>query len=240
VTGRRLGLCAVLLAALGGLVAAVALSATPPKATPCKGQKMCITVNGPWVAIPARGEATFLLECPKRQGTVGGVDVLASSTDVRVTWDAGVPAAPIHSGGTTTGAYLLFRAVSASGKAGLMQPWIGCLPPPPANPRSTTSARVAPKITKPGKPLDLWQTSVAVHTGHQTATRACGSKGERLLSGWQATAFKVDTPPSPAAAGHVHATFMLEDGRAAVSIETGSGIPAGSEPEVQVGAVCAK
>ena len=200
---------------------------------------MCITVNGPWVAVPARGEATFLLECPKRQGTVGGVDVLASSTDVRVTWDAGVPSAPIRGGGNTTGPYLLFHAVSATGKPGLMQPWIGCLPNPPTNPRSTTSARVV-AITKPGKPVDLWQTSVPLHAGRQTASRACGGKGERLLSGWQATAFKVDSAPSTALAAHVHAAVVVGDVRVAASIATSAGIPAGDEPEVQVGAVCAK
>jgi len=220
------------------MLAAIAASGAGAS-TECKGVKTCVDVPGPWVAVPAQDEAWFLLECPKRQGTVGGVDVLASSTDVRVTWDAGTPAAPIHSGGTTTGPYLLFHAVSAGGKPGLMQPWIGCLPPPPANPRSTTSARVA-LLTKPGNALDLWQTSVALHAGHQSASRACGKKNERLLGGWQATAFKADTAPAPTLAGNVHAAFVLGDARVAASIQTGSGIPPAAQPEVQVGAVCAK
>ena len=236
---RRPALAAAGLAALAGLAAAAVAFAAAPKAVPCKGQKQCITVNGPWVAVPARGEATFLLECPKRQGTVGGVDVLASSADVRVSWEGGVPSAPIRGGGTTTGPYLLFHAVSAGGEPGLMQPWIGCLPNPPANPRSTTSARVV-AVTKPGKALDLWQTLLALHPGHQTASRACGKAGERLLSGWQATAFKVDEAPSPALAARVHAALALGDVRVAVSVQTASGIPAGASPEVQVGAVCAR
>jgi len=229
---------AALVALLAVSAAAVAFGA-PPKAIPCNGQKQCITVNGPWVAVPAHGEATFLLECPKRQGTVGGVDVLSSSADVRVSWEGGVPSAPIRGGGTTTGPYLLFHAFSAGGKPGLMQPWIGCLPTPPTSPRSTTSARVV-AVAKPGKALDLWQTSIALHAGRQTASRACGKSGERLLGGWQATAFKADVAPSPALGTKVHAALTVGDARVVVSTLTAAGIPAVAMPEIQAGAVCAK
>src|SRR5204862_7661796 len=139
------------------------------KANPCKGLKNCITVGGPWVAVPAQGEMNYLLECPKRKGTIGGVDALASSPDVRMTWDAHV-GAPLHSG-TTTGAIAFFRAYSEGGRRGLLQPYIGCVPTPPQNPRATTSARVA-RATRPGKPIDRWQSTVRLHAGQQTASRA--------------------------------------------------------------------
>src|SRR5581483_3688716 len=119
------------------VLAAAALAATPPpakKPNPCKGIKNCITVNGPWVAVPANGPATFLLECPKRNGYVGGIDALASSDDVRMSWDARLPS-PINTPLTKTtnsitGPYAFFSGYSAAGKQGLMQPWIGCVPTP--------------------------------------------------------------------------------------------------------------
>jgi hypothetical protein len=223
-----------LAAATAGLAAAPAV---PLKANPCKGLKNCITVGGPWVAVPAQGEANFLLECPKRKGTVGGVDALASSQDVRMEWDAYL-GAPLHSG-TTTGSIVFFRAASAGGRPGLLQPYLGCVPTPPQNPRATTSARVV-RVTRPGKPVDRWQTTVTLHAGHQTATRACGAKGERLLGGWQATAFRSADAPDPALAAKVHVSLTVGDGRVAVSIQTDAGISDAAFPEVQVGATCAK
>src|SRR5581483_9164117 len=96
--------------------------------------------------VPANGVGTFLLECPKRNGYVDGIDTLASSTDVRASWDARLPnpPSPLAKASTTlAGPYVLFTAYSAGGKPGLLQPWIGCVPTPPTNPRVTTSARVA-------------------------------------------------------------------------------------------------
>ena len=100
---------------------------------------------GPWVAVPAQGEASFLLECPKRQGTIGGVDALASSADVHLSWDARA-AVPLKSG-TTTGSIMFFRAGSAHARPGSFQPTLGCIPPPKTNPRSTLSARVTHPLT---------------------------------------------------------------------------------------------
>ena len=112
-------------------VAALAIAAGPPpppiSANPCQEVKNCKPTAGPWVAVPASGEADFLLECPKRAGTIGGTDVLASSPDVRVVWE-GNPGSPVRPG-TTTVFFAFFRATSAHGKPGLFQPYIGCIPP---------------------------------------------------------------------------------------------------------------
>jgi hypothetical protein len=224
-----------------GLCAAALAAPPAPKADPCKGIKNCITVPGPWVAVPAHGEANFLLECPKRQGTVGGYDGLATSTDVRVTWDAYL-GAPIKAGTASSSPFGFFRAVSAGGRPGEFQPYIGCIPPPKANPRVTTSARLvrAAALTAPGRPLDRWQTKVLLRAGaHQAGSRACG-KGERLVSGWQATAFASDDPTAPALASKVHVDLRTGDGRMLVAIRTDAGLPATAKAEVQVGAVCAK
>ena len=44
-------------------------SAAPQTTQECNKVKVCVHVVGPWVAVPATGEATLLLECPKRQGS---------------------------------------------------------------------------------------------------------------------------------------------------------------------------
>jgi hypothetical protein len=161
-----------LFVAVGGGVAAlsalvVGAKAATPTVTPCKGIRDCITVPGPWVAVPAQGEASFLLECPKRQGTIGGVDALASSADVHLSWDARA-AVPLKSG-TTTGSIMFFRAGSAHARPGSFQPTLGCIPPPKTNPRSTLSARV----THPVDPFDRWQTIVKLRAGaRQVGARA--------------------------------------------------------------------
>jgi hypothetical protein len=244
-TARRFVLGALATAAVAASAAAGAFAAAqagPGKPTPCKGIRNCITVNGPWVAVPATGTATFLLECPKRNGYVAGIDTLASSTDVRALWEARLPQPPSPLSKATTsitGPYVLFTAVSAGGKRGLLQPWIGCVPTPPTNPRVTTSARVAPRVTKPGAPVDRWQTTLDLHAGHQTGSRGCG-KGERLVDGWQSIAFKSDAAPDPALAAKVSVGLKIGDGRVAVSVQTRPGIPSSAFPEVQVGATCAK
>ena len=136
-----------------GMVAALAIAAGPPpppgplKANPCEDVKNCQSTAGPWVAVPASGEADFLLECPKRAGTIGGTDVLASSPDVRVVWE-GNPGSPVRPG-TTTVFFAFFRATSAHGKPGLFQPYIGCIPP-----QKVVRATVSARITRPGNFLD--------------------------------------------------------------------------------------
>jgi hypothetical protein len=221
----------ILLVAGGG----VATSANPPT-TQCKNIKGCVTVTGPWVAVPADGsQATFLLECTKRQGIIAGVDALASSTSVVVSWEAN-PGTPIRAG-TSTGPYLLFHATATDGKAGVFQPFIGCIPPPKVSPRSTMSA----KVTKPGKPLDLWQSKVTLKPGKTViGTRVCGKKGEHLVAGWQAVAFDtLNQAPNPDLAALAHVALTVGDARVVATVRTDHGMPPTAYPEIQVGAVCA-
>jgi hypothetical protein len=228
-----------------GVAAAGALAAKPPPAPPktkqCTGVKSCITVPGPWVSVPPNGEAIFLLECPKRQGLVAGLDALSTSKDILVSWEAKI-GTPIRSGTSTT-AIALFHAWSAKGKAGSFQPVLGCIPQPKVNERSTVSAR----ITKPGDPPDRWQTSVSLQPGRtQTVARACGKNGkktERLIGGWSAITFgtkDTTTPPDPALASKVHLQLTIGDVRVVASVRTDASMPAGAIPKVQVGAVCSK
>jgi hypothetical protein len=206
------------------------------KANPCKGVKNCVTVGGPWVAVPASGEVDFLLECPKRSGTIGGIDALSSSADVRVEWDGNI-GSPVRPG-TSTSFLAYFRAYSASGRAGVYQPYIGCIPSPKVNPRSTVSARV----TRPGKDnVDRWQTTIDAKPGaSQSVTRSCGKKGEHLLGGWNSVVFGATDAPSPALASKVHVTLTISKVAVVASIHTDAGMPSVAQAKVQVGAVCAK
>jgi hypothetical protein len=221
------------------LVTAAAGVAAGPKAPPtthqCTKVKDCVTVTGPWVAVPAQGEVGFLLECPKRKGVIAGFDALASSADVRVSWDAKL-GAPVRAG-TSTISVGFFRAESASGRQGVFQPVLGCVPPPKQATRQTASARV----THPGAPLDRWQTMVSLKPGTRTGARTCGKKGEHPIDGWSAVAFDTkSTPPSPALADKVHVRLTVGDARVVAAIQTDAGMPVSAFARVQVGAVCAK
>ena len=103
-------------------LAALAAAAAPGRvgaANECAGIPRCIPVAGPWVAVPAHGEAEYVLQCPQGRGIVGGTDAQASSLDVRATFD-GIIGSPVAFGRTTLSS-VLFRALSATHKPGLVQ-----------------------------------------------------------------------------------------------------------------------
>jgi hypothetical protein len=198
--------------------------------TECSGVKTCIDVPGPWVAVPARGEALFLLECPKRQGTVVGVDSLASSRDVHVTVDGllGGPVGP----GRTTSSYILFRAVSGRHQLGLFEPRIGCTPPPSGGPQTT-----ALQLTPAGPPLNIAATTLPVTPGSvRHLTLGC-VRGQSLVDSWDAQAFPERV--SRALAGAVHVQRSISGGQVSVTIVTSETLPRAAHALVQIGVRCA-
>jgi hypothetical protein len=223
-------ICLLLIALVGTVLATGAGAATAPITTECAGIPTCIDVPGPWVAVPATGEAKFLLDCPQRRGIVGGVDALASSRDVHVTFDAllGGPVAP----GRTTTRYAFFRATSGHHREGLFQPRIGCIPANSGQ-RATTSAYA---ITPAGPPLDLAAATMPVNPGSvKRATLGCAN-GEHLVDSWDATAFAEQVPPVFADAVQVKRT--VRKGLVAVTITASEALPRSAI--VQVGVRCAK
>jgi hypothetical protein len=231
---------------LAGAVFATAglarISAAPQTTQECNKVKVCIHVVGPWVAVPATGEATWLLECPKRQGSVGGTDSRATSVHIHV-WFDGQIGAPI-SQGVTTGAFLLFHAISDDGKAGAFEPLLGCIPiKKQSSSRSTLSARRVAAIpgTPVGIPLDPEATNVVLSAGSkQTASQACPKK-EVLVGSWNGLAFNTKGPPTNVAAllGMVTTTTSAEGGLVKGAIQTSGSLPSSTAAEVQIGAVCA-
>lgn len=224
-------------ALLAALVASLAVTAAFPAAggasNECKGLPVCISVPGPWVAVPARGEATYLLDCPRRRGVVAGLDAQASSRAVHVSFEGrlGSPVSP----GTTTTRYAFFRALSSRG-AGTFQPLLGCVPAAGGSPRSTTSARA----TAPGVPVERYAKNVRLLPGGRlTAVQGC-SRGERLVGGWDAVAFRTKAAPPAALARLVHVTRSIRGTRVVVHATAGDALPTGLRAEVQVGAVCTR
>jgi hypothetical protein len=233
----------VLAAAMFAAAGLARSTAAPQTTQECNKVKVCVHVIGPWVAVPATGEATWLLECPKRQGSVGGTDARASSVDIHV-WFDGQIGAPI-SQGVTTGAFLLFHAISDNGKAGSFEARLGCIPiKKQSSSRSTLSARraAAPLPGTPvGVPLDPEATSVVVSAGSkQTASQACPKK-ETLVGSWSGLAFNSTGPPANVAAalGMVTTKTSAEGSSVNGVVQSSSSFPGPTTAEVQIGAVCA-
>jgi hypothetical protein len=189
-------------AVLAALVAAAALAAPGGAQDECRGIQACIPVSGPWVVVPGGVETRFLLSCGKR-GVIGGIDALATTSDVRVGFDGrlGSPVSP----GVTTTSSAFFRARLVRGVRGAFQPWLGCIPAAGGGGRSTVSARMGP-----GPSLDRVARIVVVSPGEvKTAAVRC-PLGERLIGGWHAVAFRTKKPPRLADAARVHAGQEVE------------------------------
>jgi hypothetical protein len=216
---------------LGIAVAAAALLASSAGAatTECAGIPTCIDVPGPWVAVPAHGEASFLLDGPQRRGVVGGVDALASSRDVHVTFE-GLLGGPVAPGRTTT-RYAFFHAVSGHHRQGLFEPRIGCIPSSAGGPQTT-----AYTISPAGPATDLAAATMPVRPGTvRHATIGCAN-GEHLIEAWDATAFPEPVPPVFADAIEVVRT--VHKGQVAVKITASEALP--RTAFVQVGVRCAQ
>jgi hypothetical protein len=227
---RLVRVLATALAALG--VAGAGSVSAQVQTKECNGIRACISVPGPWVVVPARAEVTYLLECPRRRGIVGGLDALASSRDVRVSFAAnlGAPVSP----GTTTTRYAVFRAVTATGRRGAFKPVIGCIPVDSGG-RSTTAVR----LTTPGAPLEYAQTTFLLRPGiKRTTTIGCAGR-QRLVGTWHAVAFRTAAVPRLPLADAVRVQRTRKGAHVAVTISASEALPRGAKAEVQVGVVCA-
>jgi hypothetical protein len=179
--------------------------------------------------VPAHGEAKFLLDCPQRRGVVAGVDALASSRDIHVTFE-GLLGGPVAPGRTTT-RYAFFRAVSGHHHAGLFEPRIGCIPSSAGGPQTT-----AYTISPAGPAADLAAATMPVKPGSvRRMTLGCAN-GEHLVESWDATAFA--TPVPPVFADAVQVERSVHKGQVAVKITASEALPRAAI--VQIGVRCAK
>lgn len=206
----------------------------------CQNVKDCVGVPGPWIVVPARGEATYLFGCPARRAfIVGGTDARASSKSIRV-WFDGKLGAPIGvPRGSKGGAILLFHATANNGKEGTFQPILGCVTPTQRSKRSTVA--VLPG-TPPGAPLDLRTEQFGLKLNRpllkHTTTVGC-PKNERLVGSWSALAFASTGPPDLAYAKAVTVTIVAAGGKVHADIEKSRVFgPFAPRAWAQIGAMC--
>jgi hypothetical protein len=224
----------VALAAVVLVLAGAAVLAPPGGATnECHGIQACIRVVGPWVVVPARGQATYLLTCPGGRSVVGGLDAQVTSRDVRVSFD-GRLSAPVQPGSTTT-RYALFHAVSLSGRVQAFQPLLGCVPLQGGGGRSTVSAYVSP----PGPSLEYRSRISVVSPGSVGFAKVSCRTSERLVGSWHALAFRTKNPPALANAGRVHTSTVVVGKKVVVTASASDGLSIDAHAIVQAGAECA-
>jgi hypothetical protein len=224
----------VVLTTFVAALAVAAVSASPAGATnECHGIQNCIRVPGPWVVVPARGTAEYLLTCPKGRSVVGGLDAQATSRAVHVSFD-GRLGAPVQPGQTTT-RYAFFRAVSTSRRTEAFQPLLGCIPTQGGGGRSTVSARVTPS----GQPLEFRSRIVVVGPGDVKFARVSCRRPETLVGGWHAVAFRTKQPPNLAHVGLVHGHHEVVGKQVVVTASSTDALSPDSHAIVQGGAECA-
>lgn len=224
---------AALAALVAALAAAAALAPAGGATDECHGIQSCIRVPGPWVVVPARGEAAYLLTCPGGRSVVAGLDAQVTSRDVRIEF-VGRLGAPVQPGVTTT-RYALFRAVSVSGKAQAFQPLLGCVPSQGGAGRSTVSAYVSP----PGQAIEYRSRIAVVEPGSVGFARVSCLENEQLVGSWQALAFRTKKPPALDNAGRVHATTNVVGKKVVVTASATDGLSIDAHAIVQAGAECA-
>jgi hypothetical protein len=204
-------------------------AAAPAAADECSGIPRCVSVPGPWVAVPGLGEVEYLLVCPGGKGIVGGTGALVSSQALQVSFD-GIPGSPVAFG-RTTNYEVLFRAVSGSHRPGLFEPFIGCIP-------TQSSQRNTTGVLPLGAPLVLRATSISPTAGATDAESLGCPQGERLVDSWTATAFAAQAPPAVSLAETVTTRTLVRRGVASATVAATGALPAAAHALVQLGVRC--
>jgi hypothetical protein len=224
----------VLFALAGALVAAAGASAAAI-AGECRGLQTCVPISGPWVRIPARGdagapEAVYLVTCP-RNHVAGGTDALVAdrSTDVSFRGATGSPVAP----GITTERSVLFTGTygGTARRPTSYRPLVGCVPTSGGGGRSQTAYR-------PGRPIVRQVLTTALVRGRtKTVTLSCPDGG-RLLGGAHAVGFVQKAQPSQTVLASVTASHAVSQSRVIARATLDASAPAGVRARLQVHAIC--
>jgi hypothetical protein len=223
------------LVALAALAVGVVAARADLPTNECNGIQECERAQGPWVIVPKHGWAQYLLNCPGRRGIAGGVEAIASSTDVHISWDAklGSPVSP----GRSTQQFVFFRAISGKHRVGAFQSRIGCIP---TGPSAQTYAYVV-NPTMPGAPLNLAATNLKLRPGTVGKTTIGCVPTQTLVDSWTAVAFRTSAePPRLALAQAIQVKKTVQGNKAAVTIAVSEALPPGTGLEVQLGVMCAQ
>jgi hypothetical protein len=227
------------IAALAALAAVAAPGAGATRE--CDGLDVCISVGGPWVAIPAASSGVrapsveYQLDCPPRS-VVGGLDALASERAIDVVF-LGALGSPVNPG-ITTGRSAVFRATYTGGgrHPTAFRPLIGCIPTSGGGGRGTTSVAAVPPGTPPVRRL----LTLRVRFGRTARANLSCAARERLLSSSHAVAFRTRTQPPASVLGGVRVDRSVRGDTVVVTARRTAALPRRLRVDVQIHAVCAR
>jgi hypothetical protein len=204
----------------------------------CEGLDICISVPGPWVAVPAAppGRTTtvyYRLSCPRRS-VVGGLDAVRGdrSLDVRFLGRLGSPVNP----GITTSQAAVFVVTYARRRVTYFRPFLGCIPTSGGGGRETTSVDATPR---PAPPIRRVRTLHVRASGPGRLAFGC-ARAERLVDSSHAVAFRMPFAPTLAILTGVRAVRVQRDGRVEAGARRTGAVPRRVRVEVQVHAICAR
>jgi hypothetical protein len=211
----------------------------------CRGLDVCISVPGPWVAVPSASSRRaavvyYQLSCPRRS-IVGGLDAVLSdrTIDVKFLGSLGSPVNP----GITTGRSVVFVATYARQRRTSFRPFIGCIPQSGGGGRETTSytpgSRAAPTAVRP-RPPERRVRTLRLRPGDRRGVVARCRDGERLVGSSHAVAFRRPRAPSAAIMGAVRVDRRVRGSQVEVSAARSAAVPRGTRVEVQVHLLCAR
>jgi hypothetical protein len=219
-------------------IAALAVASPAGAANECDGLLICVSVPGPWVAVPgstsaARRTVEYQLTCP-RGHIVGGLDALLSVRGIDVQF-LGKLGSPVNPGiSTTRSAVFQATYVGRSGGAPTFKPFIGCIPAAGGGSRVPTSVTAF----RPGQPVTRRVRTVRVRPGTATVVQRCAS-GERVVGGSHAFAFETRNPPSASLVSGVSGSETIGSTGVVVRVR-GDAELAGVRASVQVHALCTR
>jgi hypothetical protein len=203
----------------------------------CDGLDVCISVPGPWVAVPAPpGSARsrtveYRLACP-RGSVVGGLDAVLGDRTLRVVF-LGNLGSPVNPGITTSDA-VVFVATYSGRTPTYFRPLIGCIPTSGGGRETTGVAAQAPR--PPARRVRNFRVGAGAA---QTFVHRCAA-GERLLGSSHAVAFRGESPPPALALAGVGVTRRELADRVEVRTRRRPAVPARARVEVQVHAHCGR
>jgi hypothetical protein len=233
----------VLLAAL--LLVAPGAVGEARAADECRGLDVCVSVPGPWVAVPSASVRQarvvhYQLTCPRRH-IVGGLDAVLSDRrlDVKFLGSLGSPVNP----GITTGRSAVLVATYARQRSTSFRPFLGCIPLSGGGGRDTTSYTTFSEATlaavRPQPPeRRVW--TIRLRPGEPRSLAARCAPGERLVGSSHAVGFRRKTAPSAATLGGVRVERRVQDGGVRVRAERLPAVPLSTRVEVQVHLLCAR
>jgi hypothetical protein len=223
---------------LAAALAVLAVGAGDAGATgECDGLDVCISVAGPWVAVPAPAgparlqRVEYQLSCPR--GTIaGGLDAVFGDRTLDVVF-LGALGSPVNPG-ITTSRSVVFVATHTRRAPTHFRPLLGCIPTSGGGRETTGVAAPAPQ-----PPVRRVRTVALRADAVQTVVVRCGA-GERLVSSSHAIGFRTQSAPTARVLTAVSVTRRERADRVEVRARRGLAVPVRTRVEVQVHALCAR